>query len=62
MERAGIILLLISADFLASEYCYNIELPFALKRHQAGSAIVSTRAAPAGGMEGYAIRGFAGLA
>jgi len=40
MERAGIILLLISADFLASEYCYNIELPFALKRHQAGSAIV----------------------
>ncbi len=40
MERAGIILLLISSDFLASEYCYNIELPFALKRHQAGSAIV----------------------
>ncbi len=40
MERAGIILLLVSADFLASEYCYNIELPFALKRHQAGSAIV----------------------
>ncbi len=40
MERAGIILLLISADFLASEYCYNIELPFALKRHQVGSAIV----------------------
>ena len=40
MERAGIILLLISADFLASEYCYNVELPFALKRHQAGSAIV----------------------
>ncbi len=40
MERAGIILLLISADFLASEYCFNIELPFALKRHQTGSAIV----------------------
>src|SRR5271165_2553717 len=40
MDRAGIILLLISADFLASEYCFNIELPFALKRHQAGTAIV----------------------
>jgi hypothetical protein len=26
LESAGIILLLISADFLASDYCYDIEM------------------------------------
>ena len=40
MERAGIILLLISPDFMASDYCYEIELPFAMKRHQSGEAVV----------------------
>jgi len=38
MERAGIILLLVSADFLASEYINHIEVPFALERHQSGHA------------------------
>lgn len=40
MERAGIILLLISPDFIASDYCYEIELPFAMKRHASGDAVV----------------------
>ncbi len=40
MDRAGIILLLISSDFLASEYISSIELPFALKRQDSGLARV----------------------
>lgn len=40
MERAGIILLLLSPDFMASDYCYEIELPLAMKRHEAGDAVV----------------------
>ncbi len=40
MERAGIILLLISADFIASNYCFTIEVPFALKRIQAGVLVI----------------------
>jgi tetratricopeptide (TPR) repeat protein len=40
MERAGIILLLISPDFIASDYCYEIELPFAMKRHESGESVV----------------------
>jgi len=35
-----IILLLVSADFLASDYCYEIELKRAMERHHAGEAIV----------------------
>lgn len=35
-----IILLLVSPDFLASNYCYNIEMTRALDRHEAGEAIV----------------------
>lgn len=35
-----IILLLVSPDFLASDYCYNIEMKRALERHHAGQAIV----------------------
>lgn len=35
-----IILLLISADFLASDYCFDIELRAALARHQKGEAFV----------------------
>ena len=32
--------LLISADFLASDYCYDIEMQRALERHHAGEARV----------------------
>lgn len=38
LERADVILLLVSPDFLASNYCYNVEMQRALERHQAGEA------------------------
>lgn len=38
--RADIILLLISSDFIASNYCYEIEMANALERHGRGEAIV----------------------
>jgi internalin A len=40
LERADIILLLISADFMASDYCYEIEMKRALERHDQGEARV----------------------
>ncbi len=40
MRTADIILLLISPDFVASKYCYEIELPDAIARHEAGEACV----------------------
>src|SRR6266852_1110811 len=40
LEQASVILLLISADFLASDYCYGIEMQRALERHQANEARV----------------------
>src|SRR6266699_2847015 len=40
LERASVILLLISADFLASDYCYGLEMQRALERHQANEARV----------------------
>jgi hypothetical protein len=40
IEQAAIILLLVSADFLSSDYCYHIEMQRALQRHQAGQAQV----------------------
>ena len=40
LDRARIILLLVSADFLASDYCYGKEMMRAMKRHEEGSAIV----------------------
>ena len=40
LEAAGIVLLLISADFLSSRYCYDKEMTRALARHAAGEARV----------------------
>ena len=40
MRTADIILLLVSPDFVASQYCYDIELPDAMARHEAGEAYV----------------------
>jgi tetratricopeptide (TPR) repeat protein len=40
LETASVILLLVSADFLASDYCYGIEMTRALERHQRGEAQV----------------------
>jgi TIR domain-containing protein len=40
LNTADIILLLISADFLASDYCHDIELKRAMERHADGEACV----------------------
>jgi internalin A len=40
LDRADIILLLISSDFVASDYCYDIEVKRAMVRHNAGEARV----------------------
>lgn len=40
LNSADVILLLVSADFLASDYCYNIEMRRAMERHEAGEARV----------------------
>jgi hypothetical protein len=38
LNTAQIILLLVSPDFIASEYCYGIEMRTALERHERGEA------------------------
>jgi hypothetical protein len=40
LDIARIILLLVSSDFLASDYCYDKEMKRALERHAAGAARV----------------------
>jgi len=40
LEESDIIVLLISAYFIASDFCYNIEMTRALERHDAGEACV----------------------
>lgn len=40
LNAADVILLLVSANFLASDYCYDIELKRAMERHEAGEARV----------------------
>ncbi len=40
LNAASVILLLISPDFLASDYCYGIEMQCALERHDKGSACI----------------------
>jgi hypothetical protein len=40
LESADVILLLVSSDFLASEYCVDLELKRALERSEAGATIV----------------------
>ncbi|MEH6387441.1 MAG: toll/interleukin-1 receptor domain-containing protein [Pseudomonas profundi] len=39
-SEADIILLLVSSDFIASDYCYQIEMSNALQRHERGEAVV----------------------
>src|SRR5579859_1006902 len=38
LEASSIILCLVSADFLASDYCYGVEMARALERHRKGEA------------------------
>ncbi|HZI20242.1 MAG TPA: toll/interleukin-1 receptor domain-containing protein [Pyrinomonadaceae bacterium] len=40
LNSAQVILLLVSPDFLASDYCYGIEVRRAIERHEAGEAVV----------------------
>jgi tetratricopeptide (TPR) repeat protein len=40
LQSASLILLLISPSFIASDYCYGIEMQLAFERHQAGQARV----------------------
>jgi predicted nucleotide-binding protein len=40
IKSADIIILLISSDFLASDYCYDVEVKQALAMHNAGEAVV----------------------
>jgi len=40
LSKAAIILLLISSDFLASDYCYGVEMALALQLHEANKARV----------------------
>lgn len=40
LETADIILLLVSADFISSSYCYSREMKRAMERHEAGEARV----------------------
>src|SRR5207244_9056582 len=43
LNTARIILLLISPDFIASEYCYSTEIQRAMQRHDAGEARVDRK-------------------
>ena len=40
LNSSGVILLLVSADFLASDYCYDVEMRRTLERHDQGEARV----------------------
>lgn len=40
LERAGVIVLLISPSFMASEFCMTVEMPIAQERHDARDAVV----------------------
>lgn len=40
LRAAKVILLLVSSDFIASEYCYDVEMREALRRHGAEEAVV----------------------
>src|SRR5205823_2974249 len=40
LKAADIILLLVSPDFMDSDYCYSIEMKLAIERHERGEAIV----------------------
>jgi internalin A len=40
LERANLILLLVSANFIDSDYCFDVEMTHALERHAAGAARV----------------------
>jgi hypothetical protein len=40
LSKSDILLLLISADFIASDYCYDVEMKKAIARHEKGDAVI----------------------
>ncbi|MBA2593161.1 MAG: toll/interleukin-1 receptor domain-containing protein [Pseudomonadota bacterium] len=40
LNLAGVILLMVSADFIASDYCWDVEVKRAMERHEVGEAVV----------------------
>lgn len=40
LERARVILLFVSASFITSDYCYDVEMTRAMERHHRGEALV----------------------
>jgi TIR domain len=40
LEKAHVILMLLSPDFFSSDYCWGVETKRALERHQTGEAVV----------------------
>lgn len=40
LEKAELVALLVSPDFLASDYCYDVEMRAAVARHESGDARV----------------------
>jgi hypothetical protein len=40
LEEARVILLLVSADFVQSQYCYDVEMKRAIERHASNEALV----------------------
>jgi TIR domain len=40
LDSADVVLLLLSADFIASDYCWGVEMRRALERHGSGEAVV----------------------
>ena len=40
LEKAHLVLLLVSSDFLSSDYCYDVEMTRALSRQKAGETVV----------------------
>jgi len=40
LDAADLVILLVSSDFMNSDYCYGVEVQRAMERHHAGSAIV----------------------
>ncbi len=40
LNQADIILLFITPDYLTSNYCYDVQMPHAMKKHEAGEARV----------------------
>lgn len=40
LDEAGVIVILVSPDYLASDFCWDVELKHAIEKHQLGSATV----------------------